>query len=70
VLLRWNLHQGTVVISTSTKPHRVLEALRVTEFELSEEQLAQIASVAAAVPPHVQFWDKSWMISAPSASKV
>jgi diketogulonate reductase-like aldo/keto reductase len=60
VLLRWNLHQGTVVISTSTKPHRVAEALRVFEFELSEAQQARIGAVCADVRPHVQFWTKSW----------
>lgn len=60
VLLRWNLHQGTVVISTSTKPHRVAEALSVFDFELSEAQQERIAAVCSGVKPHVQFWQKSW----------
>ena len=35
VLLRWNLSKGTVVITTSTKPERVAEALACVDFELT-----------------------------------
>ena len=59
VLLRWNLHKGTVVISTSTKPARVEEALGVFEFELSEDQIAEIDGAAREGKVHKQFWQKS-----------
>jgi alcohol dehydrogenase (NADP+) len=59
VLLRWNLHKGTVVISTSTKPHRVEETLRVFEFELSAEEIDAIDSAASGLKPHKQFWQNS-----------
>eukprot|EP01043_Picozoa_sp_COSAG02_P031750 COSAG02_NODE_2085_length_9885_cov_9.743946_12_plen_334_part_00 len=56
VLLRWNLHKGTVVVSTSTKPHRVRATLRVFEFELSADEIAAIDSTARGQRVHKQFW--------------
>lgn len=57
VLLRWNLHKGNVVISTSTKPHRVKETLRVFELDLSDEEVEAIDSAALqGGRVHKQFW--------------
>ena len=56
MLLRWNLHKGTVVVSTSTKPYRVRETLRVFEFELSADEIAAIDRTARGQRVHKQFW--------------
>src|SRR3954466_10549116 len=42
VMLRWHLQQGRSVIPKSTKAHRVAENFDVFDFQLTDDQLAQI----------------------------
>jgi len=42
VMLRWHLQQGRSVIPKSTKAHRIAENFDVFDFELTDDQLAQI----------------------------
>ena len=53
-----------MVISTSTKPHRVEETLRVFDFALTEEQIGAIDSAAQGQPPHKQFWQNTVLAKA------
>lgn len=43
VVLRWHLQLGNVVIPKSVTPERIRENLRVFDFALSDEEMAQIA---------------------------
>ena len=61
------MHKGTVVVPTSTKPHRVHEALRVFEFELSADEIAAVDSNARGQRAHKQFWPGALPESAASA---
>jgi diketogulonate reductase-like aldo/keto reductase len=42
VMLRWHLQHGRSVIPKSTKAHRIAENFDVFDFELTDDQLAQI----------------------------
>jgi 2,5-diketo-D-gluconate reductase A len=42
VMLRWHLQQGRSAIPKSVKPERIAENFEIFEFELSEDELAQI----------------------------
>ncbi len=45
VILRWNLQRGIVVIPGSSNPDHIKENLDLFDFELSEEEMEQIASL-------------------------
>ncbi|WEG14824.1 aldo/keto reductase [Pullulanibacillus sp. KACC 23026] len=45
VILRWDLQTEVVTIPKSIKPHRIIENADVFDFELSEEDMANIASL-------------------------
>jgi 2,5-diketo-D-gluconate reductase A len=45
VILRWHLRLGNIVIPKSVTPERIRENLDLFDFELSEEDLAEIASL-------------------------
>ncbi len=45
VILRWSLQRGFVTIPGSTKPERVRQNFDVLDFELTEEEMAQIAKL-------------------------
>ncbi|KAK3246187.1 hypothetical protein CYMTET_44266 [Cymbomonas tetramitiformis] len=55
VLLRWALQTGRGVITTSSKPERLTEILRVPEFDLTTEEIASISS-AGDKAPFRSFW--------------
>ena len=42
VMLRWALQHGTIVIPKSTHPARIEENMHVYDFELSEEEMAEL----------------------------
>lgn len=44
VLLRWNIQRGVVVIPKSTHAERIAENFDVWDFELTDEEMAAIAS--------------------------
>ena len=45
VILRWHLRLGNIVIPKSVTPERIRENLDLFDFELSEEDLAEIAGL-------------------------
>ena len=45
VMLRWNVQRGVVVIPKSTHLERIQENLDIWDFELSEEEIASIATL-------------------------
>jgi diketogulonate reductase-like aldo/keto reductase len=42
IILRWDVQKGIVTIPKSTKPHRLAENAAIFDFQLSEEEVAQI----------------------------
>lgn len=47
VILRWLVEQGIVVLAKSTKPERMRQNLDIFNFELTDEDRAQIATLNA-----------------------
>ena len=45
VILRWDLQRGIVVISGSSNPEHIRENLDLFGFELSDEEMGQIAAL-------------------------
>jgi len=45
VILRWDLQRGIVVIPGSSNPEHIRENLDLFDFELSDEEMKQIASL-------------------------
>lgn len=45
VLIRWNLQRGNIVIPKSSKKHRIVENADVFGFELSEEEVEELAAL-------------------------
>ncbi|MDX1806698.1 MAG: aldo/keto reductase [Paenisporosarcina sp.] len=45
VILRWDLQNGVVTIPKSTKEHRIIENSSIFDFELSTDEMEQIASL-------------------------
>lgn len=45
VILRWNLQRGVVVIPGSSNPDHIRENLDLFGFELTDEEMSQIASL-------------------------
>lgn len=45
VLLRWNVQRGVVVIPKSTHVERIIENIDIFDFNLTEEEMKQIASL-------------------------
>ena len=45
VILRWNLQRGVVVIPGSSNPDHIRENLDLFGFELTEDEMAQIAAL-------------------------
>jgi 2,5-diketo-D-gluconate reductase A len=49
VTLRWLVQRGVVVIPKSVRPERVAENLDVFDFQLTDEQMNQIAALDTGV---------------------
>ncbi len=45
IVLRWGVQRGTAVIPKTSRPERLKENLAIYDFELSEEEMKQIASL-------------------------
>ncbi|MGI5429641.1 aldo/keto reductase [Streptomyces sp. CA-179760] len=45
VVLRWLIHRGVVAIPKSVRPERMTENIDVFDFELTDEQMARIATL-------------------------
>ena len=45
MILRWNLQRGVVVIPGSSNPDHIRENLDLFGFELTDEEMAQIAAL-------------------------
>ena len=41
-MLRWHIQRGSIVFPKSTTPERIEENIRLFDFELSADQVAQI----------------------------
>lgn len=46
VVLRWDIQNGVTVIPKSVKPHRIQENSEIFDFELTEDEMKQISSLA------------------------
>ncbi|SMQ58154.1 Aldo/keto reductase [Plantibacter sp. VKM Ac-1784] len=49
VMLRWHIQEGRQVIPKSTKPERIAENIDVFDFELTDDELAQIDALETGV---------------------
>lgn len=61
VMLRWHLQQGVVAIPRSSNPGRIRENIAITDFTLSEADMAALSALAD--PAGRQFspaWVRSW----------
>lgn len=45
IVLRWHLHLGNIVIPKSVTPERIRQNLDVFDFELSDDEIAQIGAL-------------------------
>ncbi len=45
VILRWLVQRGIIALAKSTRKERMIENIRVFDFELSDEDLASIAAL-------------------------
>mgnify|MGYP000394704324 CR=1 FL=1 len=45
VILRWNLQRGVVVVPGSSNPDHIRENLELFDFELTDEEMAQIVAL-------------------------
>ncbi len=50
VILRWNVQQGVIIIPKSVHKERIEENMAIWDFELDEEDMAQIAGLDQAGP--------------------
>ncbi|WP_261397858.1 aldo/keto reductase [Maritimibacter alkaliphilus] len=46
VVLRWHLQQGVVAIPRSRNPERIAQNIAITDFELSDAQMARLSAMA------------------------
>ncbi len=60
VVLRWHLQQGVVAIPRSSNPGRVRENIAVTDFALSDAQMAQLHALAR---PDGRIFNPAWVKS-------
>lgn len=62
IMLRWHLQQGNAAIPRSSNPARVAENIAITDFILSDDDMARLSGLAAAdgrifSPDWVRSWD-------------
>ena len=61
IVLRWHLQQGVVAIPRSSNPARVRENIAISDFELSEADMATLHAMARPDGRHFHpDWVKSW----------
>ncbi|KAK9759798.1 hypothetical protein K7432_016833 [Basidiobolus ranarum] len=54
VLLRWSVNKGNMVVTTSSKPHRLTEFLELGTFKLTDEEVERI-DIAGNMLEHRQY---------------
>ena len=57
VVLRWLLQQGVIAIPKSESPARIAENAKLYDFEINEEDLAEIAKLDMGREGNVGDWD-------------
>lgn len=60
IMLRWHLQQGMVAIPRSSSPERVRENIALTDFTLSEAEMARLHALAA---PDGRIFNPEWVRS-------
>ena len=68
VITRWLIERGIVVLAKSTKPERMAENLNVFDFELTDEDKAEIATLDGGASQFIDHqtvetvkWMKTWL---------
>ena len=61
VVVRWLIQRNVVVISKSVRPERMQENLEVFDFELSDDQMAQIAAMDRGESLFFDHRDPKWV---------
>lgn len=56
VLLKWALAQGFAAVTTSSKGHRLAEALRADNLQATEAELEEVSVAGRAAGPKRKFW--------------
>lgn len=56
VLLRWVLQRGILPVTTSSKEQRIEQFVDIFDFELTNEEVAQITAIGKKLPPLRQYW--------------
>ena len=70
VITRWLIERGIVVLAKSTKPERMAENLNVFDFELTDEDKAEIATLDGGASQFIDHqtvetvkWMKTWLFN-------
>ncbi|KAK9764494.1 hypothetical protein K7432_007934 [Basidiobolus ranarum] len=59
VLLRWSVHKGNIVVTTSSKPDRLAKFLQLNDFELTSEEVERIDTAGEQLEFR-KFWIKEF----------
>jgi diketogulonate reductase-like aldo/keto reductase len=60
IMLRWHLQRGVVAIPRSSNPGRVAENIAITDFTLSEAEMARLTALAS---PEGRIFSPAWVRS-------
>lgn len=56
IVLRWNNQNGILSITTSEKPHRIVESMNIFDFKLTDDEFNELKKLGAESPQVQQYW--------------